>query len=98
MQTILVKYLQCSTTTKHQTSAVATVYRTNYKTVPRQQPPAVTKAVKMTPDLILSYIVPLLFMFVLATILLATFGWSLGVRRLYVRVLLKIFKVKSLIN
>ena len=55
------------------------------------------KTVKMTADLILSYIVSLLLMFVLATILLATFGWSLGVRRLYVRVLLKIFKVKSFI-
>lgn len=46
----------------------------------------------MTADLLLSYVVSLLLMFVLATIVLATFGWSLGVRRLYVRVLLKIFK------
>ena len=52
----------------------------------------------MTADLLLSYVVSLLLMFVLATIVLATFGWSLGVRRLYVRVLLKIFKVKLKIS
>ena len=48
----------------------------------------------MSIALVLSYLVTALLLFILWTILLATFGWSLGVRRLYVRVLLKIFKVK----
>jgi len=46
----------------------------------------------MSIALVLSYLVTALLLFILWTILLATFGWSLGVRRLYVRVLLKIFK------
>jgi len=46
----------------------------------------------MGADVIFSYVVSALFIFILSTVVLATFGWSLGVRRLYVRVLLKIFK------
>ena len=49
----------------------------------------------MGADVIFSYVVSALFIFLLSTVVLATFGWSLGVRRLYVRVLLKIFKVLS---
>ena len=49
----------------------------------------------MGADVIFSYVVSALFIFILSTVVLATFGWSLGVRRLYVRVLLKIFKVSS---
>ena len=45
-------------------------------------------------SLLLSYLLSALAAFILGTLILATFGWSLGVRRLYVRVLLKIFKVK----
>ena len=43
--------------------------------------------------LIFSYVVSAILILLLSTVVLATFGWSLGVRRLYVRVLLKIFKV-----
>ena len=44
--------------------------------------------------LLIYYLMSALAAFILGTLILATFGWSLGVRRLYVRVLLKIFKVK----
>ena len=43
--------------------------------------------------LLIYYLLSALAAFILGTLILATFGWSLGVRRLYVRVLLKIFKV-----
>ena len=46
----------------------------------------------MIPSL-LGYLASFLLAFSLSTLVLATFGWSLGVRRLYVRVLLKIFRV-----
>ena len=42
---------------------------------------------------LLSYVLSALAVFTLSTLVLATFGWSLGVRRLYVRVLLRIFRV-----
>jgi len=45
----------------------------------------------MIPSL-LGYLASFLLAFSLSTLVLATFGWSLGVRRLYVRVLLKIFR------
>jgi len=48
--------------------------------------------------LLLSYLLSALLAFILVTLVLATFGWSLGVRRLYVRVLLRIFKVKNLLD
>ena len=42
---------------------------------------------------LLGWLASFLLFFSLSTLVLATFGWSLGVRRLYVRVLLKIFRV-----
>ena len=42
---------------------------------------------------VLSWLLSALAVFTLSTLVLATFGWSLGVRRLYVRVLLRIFRV-----
>ena len=48
--------------------------------------------------LLLSYLLSALLAFILVTLVLATFGWSLGVRRLYVRVLLRIFKVRNLLD
>jgi len=41
---------------------------------------------------LLGWLTSFLLVFSLSTLVLATFGWSLGVRRLYVRVLLKIFR------
>ena len=43
---------------------------------------------------LVSFLASFLLIFSLSTLVLATFGWSLGVRRLYVRVLLKIFRVR----
>ena len=48
----------------------------------------------MLGSLLISYLLSALLAFIISTLVLATFGWSLGVRRLYVRNLLKIFKVK----
>ena len=48
--------------------------------------------------LLLSYLLSALLAFILVTLVLATFGWSLGVRRLYVRVLLRIFKVRNMLD
>ena len=47
---------------------------------------------------LLSYVLSALAVFTLSTLVLATFGWSLGVRRLYVRVLLRIFRVGKSLN
>ena len=40
------------------------------------------------------WVLPTLLLFIISTLVLASFGKSLGVRRVYVRVLLKIFQVK----
>ena len=47
---------------------------------------------------LLSWLLSALAVFTLSTLVLATFGWSLGVRRLYVRVLLRIFRVGKSLN
>lgn len=46
----------------------------------------------MSGSQLLFYLLSALLAFITVTLVLATFGWSLGVRRLYVRVLLRIFK------
>lgn len=44
-------------------------------------------------QLLLQWLLPALLLLLSATLFLASFGISLGVRRLYVRVLLRIFQV-----
>jgi len=46
----------------------------------------------MLGSLLISYLLSALLAFILSTLVLASFGLSLGVRRLYVRILLKVFK------
>ena len=42
---------------------------------------------------LVQWVLPTLLLFVISTLILASFGKSLGVRRVYVKVLLKIFQV-----
>ena len=49
-------------------------------------------------QVLLQWLLPALLLFISATLFLASFGISLGVRRLYVRVLLRIFQVVQTIT